>query len=530
MTDVEEQDVPDAKPDIEVIHDPDFLLLPVTADSVEEALDDGGSATVIRRWTKGKIRQLIDDGDIREDEGEKLIEEMTKVREQDNKDTEKKLADAAGIKARGKVAMVYETWHVLKVAGKRRLCRVFFAGPDKILGVKLNPFWHDRCPVISAPVEKIAGVFKGRAPVEDVGDLQVFANDTINEGADTAHFSAMPIVMTDPLANPRSDTMVLGLAALWEVDPNKTEIIKFPDMWKDCMVRAEAIQQQIFQSLGVNPAMLPQQTGKPGAKRNQAEVALETQVDLLTTADAVTNLEEGILTPLAQMMAELDHQFRDQPTTIRMFGEMGLRANMEMIEPIQMDTRFEFRWFGVEAARNAAQVQQQIAAVNVMKGIPPNLYPDYDLDVAPVMIRLTENVFGPRDGQLIFKRKQLISVDPVIENEMLQGGFRVNVHPSDDDMDHIQVHMAGLRMAGGDPHGTYRDHISEHQAAMQAKAMGQMMQQPSQGGQPSGAQRGGGTPGGAQPAMPRQGKQPPGAMHPDRMPAAGVTTLQPRRA
>jgi hypothetical protein len=31
------------------------------------------------------------------------------------------------------------------------------------------------------PVKKLAGVFKGKAPVEAVADLQILANDTINE-------------------------------------------------------------------------------------------------------------------------------------------------------------------------------------------------------------------------------------------------------------------------------------------------------------------------------------------------------------
>jgi hypothetical protein len=53
------------------------------------------------------------------------------------------------------------------------------------------------------------------------------------------------------------------------------------------MNRALACQTQIFQTLGVNPAMMPQ---SPAAttKRNQAEIANEQAVDLLTTADAVT--------------------------------------------------------------------------------------------------------------------------------------------------------------------------------------------------------------------------------------------------
>ncbi len=520
VDDVEEEEIVDEAPDVEVLSDADLLVMPVTASSIDDALDCGGSVTVMRRWTTGKIKALIAQGEIEEDQGEDLIEAMNAVRNDDKVDTAKKMADAAGIKSKGKTALVYETWHIAKVEGEPRLCRTYWAGDDRYLSHRRNPFWNDRCPVISAPTEKVAGVFKGMPPVSAVADLQIFANDTINEGADTAHFSAMPIIMTDPLKNPRVDTMVLGLGAVWDTSPADTKIVEFPDLWRSAIERAEAIKQQIFQTLGVNPAMIPQQTG--GAKkRNQAEIANEQQVDILTTADAVTNLEEEILTPTVQRFAEYDHQFRDHEITVRIYGEMGLRANMEEVEPLQLNKRFEFRWYGVESARNAAQMQQQIAWVNVVKELPPTAYPNYDLDISPMIVQGTENVFGPRIAPLIFKRKTVISVDPEQENMMLDHGFRVAVHPGDDDMQHIQVHLAGVQ-EGGDPHGTFREHIQLHQQQMQAKVMAAQQSQPAGGAGPGG---GAGPAPGGQPTMPRQGKQPAGAIHPDSMPKAGATPM-----
>lgn len=523
VDDLDEVEVIDSCPEVEIISDPDLLVLPVTADSIDEALDEDGSVTVLRRWSKGKIKQLIKSKDIREAEGEALLDEMASAARNDQMaDVEKKQADAAGIKGRGKFALVYETWKYLTVRDKRILTRTYFGGEKRILGCKQNPFWNDRCPVISAPTSKVAGVFKGRPPVSAVDTLQYFANDTINEGADTAHFSAMPIVMTDPLKNPRTDTMVLGLGAVWDTSPQDTQIVTFPDLWRTALERAGHIKEQMFQTLGVNPAMVPQQTGG-SRKRNQAEIANEQQVDILTTADAVTNIEEGILTPLVQRFAEYDYQYRDEDITVRVYGEMGLRANMERVEPIQLGKRFEFRWYGVEAARNAAQQQQQIAGLNVIKAMPKEAYPDYDLDIAPVIVQMVENLFGPRLAPLIFKRKKLFSMDPLAENEMLEHGFMVPVQPADDDVEHMMAHMFGMQTAG-DPHGTFRDHMTKHQAQMQAKAQQQQMQQ----GGPGGPGPSAGPQGGGQPGMPRGGKGPPGMIHQDQMATAGAPQ-QPRK-
>lgn len=530
INDLSQETVRMQLPEIEVISDPDFLVLPATSDSIEDALEGGGSVTVLRRWTKGKIKKMIAQGDLLKEEGDALIGAMSSRSNDANRDVAKENASAAGIKAEGRFAAVYETWTVLDVFGVDKLCRAYSDG-ERLLGCKQNPFWNDRCPIVSAPVSKVAGVFKGKPPVSAVADLQIFANDTINEGADTAHFSAMPIVMTDPLKNPRIATMVLGLAAVWETSPTDTQFAEFPDLWRSALDRAGAIKAQIFQTLSVNPSMVAQQTGG-ASKRNQAEIANEQQVDLLTTADAVTGIEEGILTPTIERFAEYDHQFRDETVTVRLYGEMGLRATMESIEPIQINTRFEFRWFGVESARNAAQIQQQIAAVNVLRGLPPQLYPDYDLDISPAVVQMVENAFGPRLGPLVFKRKRLWSLDPELENGMLENGFMVSVNPDDDDAEHIQAHME-LMQAAGDPHGNIRDHLVHHQEQMQKKALGQAAgvegANPNQGfpGVPGGAGPGvAGTPRpGGQPEMPRQLQGPAGGIPPDSMPAAGAVDM-----
>ena len=523
---IEEEDIFDAYPDVEVISDPDLVVLPATAESIEDALEDGGSVTVLRRWSKGKIKKLIADDEIDEDEGEDLIKEMMGIAT-GAKDMHvgKDQLDAAGIKERGKVCVVYETWSVLKIGKQRRLCRIYYGGEDRVLGVRLNPFWNDRCPVISAPVIKVTGAFKGKAPITTVSDLQILANDTINEAADTSHFSAMPIVMTDPLTNPQVETMTLGLAAVWKVNPQTTQIVEFPELWANGLNRALAIKDQIFQTMNVNPSMIPNQTGGPQRKRSQAEMAIEQQVDLLTTADSVTIVEESILTPTIQRYAEYDHQFRDKEVTVRVYGPVGEEINMEMVEPIQLNERFEFRWYGVESTRNANQVQQAIAALNVVKQMGQASYPNHDLDLAPAVVQLLESTMGPREAAKVFKRKKFITVDPLQENDMMIEGFHVPVHPADDDLMHMVAVMAMIQETG-DPLGLGHEHAMLHQQQMMQKAMGQQQAQQPQGGGGSPAK---GPQPGAQPGQPHAAKQPPGAMHKDSMAQAGAVPM-PRKA
>jgi len=520
--DIQEETIVHQYPSVEVIADADFVLLPATAASIDEAIEaSGGSVTLLRRWSKAKIRQLIRDGEIDKAEGQALLQTMNAKKTEQYPNKQKAMTDAAGVKydAGKATALVYETWTKLKIEGERLIVRIYFGGDKQILSVRRNPYWCDKVPILSSAVEKIEGSFKGVSKVKYVDTIQYAANDALNEGMDAAAYALLPIIMTDPEKNPRVGSMVLNVAAVWETSPKDTQFAQFPPLWKDAFTIVNSCKDQIFQTLGINPAMMPQQIMAPGKKPNQAMIANEQQVDILTTADAVTGVEGEILTPMLQWFIALDHQFRDKPMTLRAFGELGVQIEMEEIEPVQMNRRFEFRWFGVEAARNMQQLQQQMATVNVLRGIPPQMIPGYQIQLAPIIGQLVENSFGPRLGGQVFVdiRKQL-TLDPQFENTMLEAGFQLVPHPMDDDAAHIQAHMQQAQQ-GGDYHGTLRAHIMRHQMQMQQKAAATVMQgqQALQGGQPGAPGGGGGQPRqGAAPGQPRM-QGPPGMIHQDRM-------------
>jgi len=528
--DIKEETITHQYPVVEVLPDADVLVLPNTSDSIEAALDAGGSVTVIRRWTKAKIRQLIRDEEIDKDEGTALLEEMSNKEKGRIPDKKSAMVDAAGSRMEGgkSIALVYMTWTKIKIEGERRIVRIFFGGPDQVLSCKRNPYWCDKVPVLSGPVEKTEGSFKGVPPVKFVETYQYAANDAVNEGMDAAAYALMPIVMTDPMKNPRVGSMILNVAAIWQTNPNDTKFAEFPPLWKDAFTIVGSCKDQVFQTLGINPAMMPQQVTAPGKKPNQAQIANEQMVDILTTADAVTTLEGEILTPMLQWFIWLDHQYRDAAITIRAFGEMGIDAEMERIEPVQMDRRFEFRWFGVEAARSAQQIQMQIAMLNVLRNIPPQSYPGYQLDLTLPISQLVENTFGPRIAPKVFKdiRKQL-SLEAEFENQLLESGIDMPVHPMDEDQQHMQVHAKALQ-ENGDMHGTIREHMMRHTAQMQLKQQAMMQQQMAALGQGPGQQGpGGGQPrSGAATQGPRgAGQGPAGRIHQDRLALA-----QPRAA
>jgi len=510
IEDIAEEEIESGRPVVRIIPDSDILVLPQTADSLDEALRDGGSVTTMCRWSQAKISRMIAEGEIDEEAGEELLEELKGDGRSEKVDKPKEMVDAAGIKGdgRGKWALVYRTWTMLTVDKERRLYLVYFGGKDRILSCKRNPYWSDRIDVFSAAADKVDGAFKGISRLQPVVALQYQANDACNEGMDAAAYALLPIIMTDPEKNPKVGSMVMTLAAVWETSPNDTQFAKFPPLWKDALEIIASTKTEIFQALSVNPAQITQANNPRGKKPNQAEIANEQQIDILTTADAVSTLEDEILTPMLAFMLELDHQYRDKDLRVRQYGEIGMRQEMKSIPPIRMNKVYQFRWYGVEQARNAQRMQQQIAGLNVIRGIPPQLYPGYKLDLGPALAQLFEDLFGPRIAPLVFKdQRQEYAVDPQMENEWLEQGMSTPVHALDNHQQHMQVHVQALK-ATGDPGGAIRAHMLAHMQALEQQ------QRPAQLGPPPG---GAGPRVGATPGAPRGGQQPPGAIHADQI-------------
>ncbi len=207
MEDIREETISDCSPDVEVINDADFLVMPPTADSIDEAICCGGSATILRRWSKAKVRQMVREGVIDDATGKSLIGRMSYQAKKTQFDPQKAMTDAAGIKTNEsgvKYALVYESWCEIKVRKERRIVQAFYGGESIILGARLNPYWSDRVPILSCPAEKVSGSFKGQSKVKFCADAQYAANDALNIGLDSAAFSLMPVVMTDPEKNPWS--------------------------------------------------------------------------------------------------------------------------------------------------------------------------------------------------------------------------------------------------------------------------------------------------------------------------------------
>ena len=520
---IEEKTIVEQGPTVTDFATEDMVVIPPTCNDIEKARIVAQKL----RLSEDQIEDMIDDGifilpDGIEDIGEWM--ESKKTREEKN--PEKARVGDAGIQTEGtnKFALIFEVTARIDFGdGKKSLAYIYFAGEDEIIGIIKAPQWGQKRPQISAPVDRLAGSFHGQSPVEAVKWMQWSLNDTFNMGQDSAMYSNMPITMIDPEKNPNWQSLVIGLASVWPVDPNTTKFATFPPVWKEAVQNAQIIEQRIQQSMDVNPMMMGQM---PAGRKNANQAGAQQQESSVPILDLAERFEEEILNPILERFFEYDCQFRDEEITILTMGEIGVRAQMQKIEPNQWENRYFFNWVGTEYVQNMQRMQQQISTMNVLRGIPPQQLNGRKLDIAPILEILTDNVFGSElSGRILIDDRNKFTIPAETENEMMINGIPAEIHEYDDDVEHVKAHHEAAQKAG-DPAGLIRNHMQAHMQSLQKKRQMAMAAQQPQGGQPG--IPGGNMPGvagsprpGAQPAPPKAAQQPAGTIHPDQM-AGGI--------
>ena len=509
-------------PDIVCIATEDLAVYPPTVNDIEESI----ASAVRLRMSKDKCQEMIDAGIFVGVNAQELVDSFGADGNREKSVPMKKRTSDAGVKTEGtyKYALIYEVATNLKLDGDRKEpALIYFAGKDMPVGIIKSPWWSGRRPVISAAIEEITGSFFGISKIEPVKYLQWNLNDYWNMGMDSAQYALLPIIMTDPLKNPQYQSMVMGLAAIWLTDPNSTKFAEFPKLWKDAMQLCQGIKTQIYESMDVNDAMM----GKmPAGRKNNQMVGNMQQEQQINITDHAKRYEELMLNPLVERMFELDQQFRTDDIEVLAMGEVGVKAALKPIPPQAFGQTWYFQWQGTAFVTNTQRIQQMIAAMNVIRGIPPQQLDGRRFNAVPVVEFIVEQTFGPELGSKVFiDEREQFTVPPELENEMLHNGMDVEIHPADDHLKHMQAHTEAARLTQ-DLTGQYRKHMMLHMKEIQKKqqaAMAASQPQP-QGspGMPPGAGPAGvaGTPRmGAQPGVPRP-QGPPGMIHADNMAGA----------
>jgi len=516
----------------------DLAVVPPTCNDIEKAT----ATSIILRMSKSRVKQMVDEGVFLLPEKKDISAWIEAQGKWTGSERAKPPADQrcenAGIRVEGtdEHAAIYEVAAMLDFEDQpkgeksvKQLGLIYYAGEQDIVGIIKAPWWGGKRPILSAPIERIKGSFRGVSKIEPVKFMQWQLVDFWNMGQDSGMYSMLPIVMTDPLSNPNYASMVYGLAAVWAVDPTKTKFAEFPQLWKDAANICDNMKRQIWESMDVNEMMMGRM---PPGRKNNAMIGSVQQEQMTNIMDHAERYEGEMLDPLVERLFEYDRQFRTTSLTVLTKGEVGAKAAMMEIQPQQFGERYYFQWAGTSEVMGMQRMQQQIATMNVLRGVPPQQLNGRKLDISPIIEKLVENVFGPElTPRILIDERNKFTIPPEVENEIMHNGIPVEVHEADEDVAHIQSHQSAARMTQ-DPGGRMRAHLAKHVMAMKIKqemAMGQQQPAPGVPGAPGPSAGGAAQPGmagtprpGAMPAPGRPVQQPAGAVHADTMVDAAV--------
>jgi hypothetical protein len=517
----EEEDVVEEGVEIVDFATEDLAVIPPTCNNLQRA-----KAVCVRlRLSKEAVEDLVEEGAFVLPEGTEIADFCDKADSaKDKRDRPKKQAEDAGVKAQGtrKYALIFMAYAKLDLGGEaKESAIIYFAGADEILGIIKNPLWSGKIPILSEPIDRVAGSFFGKSKIEPVKFMQWNLCDFWNMGQDSAMYSLLPIFAADPLKTPNWAQLVMGLAAVWPIAPADVKTITFPQLWKDSAGIVDLMKRQIWESMDVNEMMM----GKmPAGRKNNQLMGQMQQEQATNITDHAERYEEVMLNPLVEFIFEFDQQYRTKEVMIEARGELGVQAAVKTIPVQQWGEHFFFRWAGTSYQNNMQRMQMQIGFINVLKGFTPQMLNGRKLDFGPFAEAATENIFGPEIApKILIDERNMFTVDPNIENEMLNNGFHAQVHEADNHQEHLQAHMMAANLTK-DPLGLYREHMGAHMMAIQAKREKEMAAGKGMPGAP-----GGGGPGaagapkpGAQPAPggPRPAQSPPGAVQTDNMQGA----------
>jgi len=522
--DTEDQEIVEEGPEVVDFATEDIAVIPPTCTDLQKA-----RAVAIRlRMSRDKVEEMVEQGVFILPENTELKQFCEPDKGRDKRPPPKRQVSGVGIKEQGtnKYALIYLVYTKLDLGGDfKQEAMVYYGTPRVPCGIIRNPLWSGKRPILSKPVDRAQGSFFGRSKIEPVKFLQWNLTDFWNMGQDSALYSLNPIWAVDPVSTPQWQTLVMGLAAVWPVDPAKVKPITQPQLWKDAVSICNEMKRQIWESMDVNEMMMGKMP--QGRKNNQLMGSMQ-QEQSTNIVDHAMRYEEEMLNPLVEMLFEFDQQFRTDEIVIEQRGPLGTRAAFSPIPPQQWGERYTFSWQGTEFQQSMQRQQQAIAWMNVLKGIPPQQMNGRRLDVTPILEAGTEMMFGPELApRILVDEREMYTVPADVEDEMMWNGWDVEVHPSDNDIEHLRTHMRAATQSS-DPHGLFKKHMQEHaQAIIKKRQANQQPQLPPPGqpgvpGAPGGAGPGqAGAPGGprpgAMPGMPRGGQNPPGAIHPDAM-------------
>lgn len=354
----------------------------------------------------------------------------------------------------------------LKGDGEKVPVQFFIANNHMPVAIRRNPYWHQVSPYLYGRYLKApAFSFYGHSLAERLRSPQYMINDAINQTMDSMNFALSPVAVIDPAFAGDINSFKVFPGAKWFGSPQGIDFKVFPDVSGVGLQAANEMRAVIQQFSDLNPSVAPQLSGKVRTATGAQALTSELSAQQL---EMIRDDEAQVLVPLCRMTHILLQQFQQESYFIKVQGPKGDWFSKE-VNPEDIVGQVDFLWKGATYAEQTAVKTQQLLAffdkAIQIESIMPGMF-----DVPALTRKITKEAFNLDLEDVFVEDKQKFTIDPVIENKILDAGKEAKVHPGDVFEEHMQAHVQGFEEASDDiAKAMYIKHINDHKVQKQAQ-------------------------------------------------------------
>ena len=352
--------------------------------------------------------------------------------------------------------------------------------------VQQNPFWYGGHPYLAPRFRRQEDEFYGHALYEGIDRLGYVLNDVTNHMLDGYSIAANPIAMIDPSAHSRPASLRLQAGAKWLIRPDAVRFDRPTDTTQTGVFMASYVQGTIHDFGPLGPVAQGQSAvrGRGRAGNTASGMGMVSQASSMEVQTSLENLDQDLGAPLLQKVAEYIDQFMLDPIALRILGADGVQFVERRLAAQDVIGRYVFRWNAAQATRErhalAAQMERLLP---LLMPIAMNPQMQAATGVRPqlgyILRRLWGDALGMTGARQAFPMPEdAASIDPAWENELLLQDRPVQVHPGDNDLQHLQAHYALIPRVQGNAErlAATIEHIQATEQAAQQKAMAAQQQ------------------------------------------------------
>jgi hypothetical protein len=373
---------------------------------------------------------------------------------------------------------ILEVWGRAEIDGRiiPFVCEII--NEKHVIRIHRNPHWHQQAPFDFARfILEPSNGFYGRGLPEAVLSLQAQTNDTLNQGMDSTTIALNQIAIINPAFAPNSESFEFEAGARWYADPNGVKFVAPPDL-SDIYIKNVSVLRNWITEMSDNQPQLPDPISGKARSTGQAQLAInEWQTDLYSFVNQI--IKEALEPMTRKVHVSLQQNLPDD-AIFRIAGKYAGQWVNRVVTPSDIVGNFYFKWLGaIQIENQSVKTQQMLNFLKVYPMLPPEERVKIKINWENIFIKLLRDGFQIKDYYNIISSENLnASVDPYIENKILNQGGDVETSPADPDEIHIQSHEQE-KADQKDPYirALFEKHIIKHKQQIDKKKAEMIAQQ-----------------------------------------------------